>query len=181
MPRVHHRKARKDYPASGIKKGDMYYTWDLKTGPRSSITYRQLTPPKPWQLTSSPFLQEYYRLQHAIENLVAESAEDLEAQMENLRGEIEALAEETREKFDNMPEGLQQGDIGQLLEERADGLDSWVSDLEGVDLDFSFEEEEPSQHHEPDAHAAWEERKEEAERQFVEDAIAEIQGFDPGL
>jgi len=181
MARAQYRKAAKDYPSAGIKKGDMYYYWKLKTGPRSSMTYRQLTPPKPWQLTTSEFLSEYYRLQDEVENLSAENVEDLRSQVEDITGRVETLAEETREKFDNMPEGLQQGDTGQLLEERAEAMENWQSDLEGVDLDFEFDEEEPSEHHEPNAHDDWEQRRSEAEQEFIENAIQELQGTDPGL
>ena len=63
MPRVHTQKARKDYPKEGIKKGDMYYKWSIKTGPASGINYRSLTLPKPSQLTGSSFMQEYYSIQ----------------------------------------------------------------------------------------------------------------------
>lgn len=44
MPKVQHVKARKDYPESGIKKGDMYYTASVMTGPRSSRTIRSKGP-----------------------------------------------------------------------------------------------------------------------------------------
>ncbi len=30
MPRVHHLKARKDYPDIGVTKGEMYYKWSIK-------------------------------------------------------------------------------------------------------------------------------------------------------
>lgn len=40
-----------------------------------------------------------------------------------------------------MPEGLQQGDTGQLLQERIDGLDSLISELDGVDFTEPDEDE----------------------------------------
>ncbi len=197
MPRVYTQKARKDYPNEGIKKGDIYYKWSIKTGPASGIDYRSKTPPKPSQLTGSPFLQELYSIQEEIETLTAETAEDLKSQMEDIIGRIENLRDETQGSLDNMPEGLQQGDTGQLLQERIDGLDGWISDLEGVDLDFEFDEEEPEtpdqEKEESDEDFAKREtefeteleefkaRKSEAEAEFVQAAIDEIQGTDPGL
>jgi len=197
MPKVFKVKGRKDYPEFGIKKGDEHYTWSVMTGPRSSRTYRSLTPPKPSQLTGSPFLQEYYSIQEQIENLTAESAEDLKSQIEEIIGNIENLRDETQGNLDNMPEGLQQGDTGQLLQERVDGLDGWISDLEGVDLDFEFDEEEPE---EPEKEKEetdeefeerqteyetekeeWETRGEEAKVELVQAQIEEVQGFDAGL
>jgi hypothetical protein len=55
--------------------------------------------------------------------------------IEELRGFIDTireLGEEQGEKFDNMPEGLQQGDTGQLLEERRDGCESWAGEIESA-------------------------------------------------
>jgi len=67
VPKVHKVKARKDYPQFGIKKGDEHYTWSVMYGPRNSRTFRQLTPPKPSQLTSSEFLIEYYSMEQILE------------------------------------------------------------------------------------------------------------------
>ncbi len=187
MPRVHKQKARKDYPKEGIKKGDAYYKWSIKTGPVSGISFRSKTPPKPSPLTLSPFLQEYYGIQEDLENLSADTAENLESQVQEIIGRIENLRDETQGSLDNMPEGLQQGDTGQLLQERIDGLENWQSDLEGVSLDFDFDEEEPEQEKgEPDDEfqtkiEEWQAKKEEAEAEFVQQAIEELQNTDAGL
>ena len=55
---------------------------------------------------------------------------------------FEQIAEEEREKFDNMPEGLQQGDRAQAMEEAADALESAASDLDNVDLSEHIKPEE---------------------------------------
>lgn len=47
---------------------------------------------------------------------------------------FEDIAQEERDKFDNLPEGFQNGDRGAAMEEAADALESAVSDLENVDL-----------------------------------------------
>jgi hypothetical protein len=123
MPRVHHRKARKDYPAAGIKRGDMYYTWKIKLA-RGGMLFRQLTPPRPSQLTNSPFTGPLNDLQDDLR--ACTDADGLRGIAESVR----ELGEEQQEKFDNMPEGLQQGDTGQLLEERAQGCESWADAIE---------------------------------------------------
>lgn len=124
MARVHHRRANKDYPEAGIQKGEMYYYAKIKTGPYSSRTIRQKAPIKPSQLTSSEYLSRLYELQEQMNGL-----DDLEAARE-IAESLRELGEEQREKFDNMPEGLQQGDTGQMLEERAEACESAADEIE---------------------------------------------------
>lgn len=50
--------------------------------------------------------------------------------------EIQCLSEECQDNLDNMPEHLQDtSSSGELLQERIEALEEWVSDLEGIDLD----------------------------------------------
>ncbi|UXO93787.1 hypothetical protein Pan1_72 [Pseudanabaena phage Pan1] len=133
MPKVEHRKARKDYPAQGIKAGEMYYFCEMKTGPRSSKTMRSKTPFKRWELTTSEYLSTLWQ----IEDRITEFAGDY-SDLEDIIAELEQLRDETQEKFDNMPEGLQQGDSGQTLEQRVSELDDLITTLQGID-----EPEEP--------------------------------------
>lgn len=127
MARVYHRKARKDYPASGIEKGDMYYYTKIKTGPRSSRVMRSKTPFKPSQLTTSPFKSGWYAVQEAWE------AGDKDAEAIRAAGEaLQEIADAATESFENMPEGLQQGETGQMLENRASETENAASELEGL-------------------------------------------------
>lgn len=143
MARVKHRRAAKDYPGIGIAKGEMYYFCQIKTGPRSSRIIRQKEPIKASQLTSSAFKQAFYAAQEEWEK----SAKDADA----IRAACEAIreaGEDARNSFDAMPEGLQQGDTGQLLENRADECDRIADELETLageldDLDEPEEMEEP--------------------------------------
>ena len=148
MPKVEVRKARKDYPNSGIKAGDTYYYTKLKLQ-RGGQIKRSLKPFKPSQLTNSPFKSGWLAVQEDWD------AGDKDA--EAIRAAAEAmtsLGEEARGSFDNMPEGLQQGETGQLLETRADScddaaatLDALADELEAlekpgeepVDLDYDLE------------------------------------------
>lgn len=63
----------------------------------------------------------------------------LVGQLQEASAALETIASEEREAFDNMPEGLQASERGQLTDECAntletvrDTLDGLVSDLEGL-------------------------------------------------
>ncbi len=58
-----------------------------------------------------------------------EARKQLAGQIEDVRSEVENEADEERSKFDNMSEGLQQGDNGQRIEQAADALDTAQSGL----------------------------------------------------
>lgn len=122
MPRVHRRKAAKDYPDKGISKGEMYYQWSIKLS-RGGIVCRSKDYPRPSQLNLG-FAGQIGDL--ALDLEAATSPEDMHGIAETVR----ELGEEQREKFDNMPEGLQQGDTGQLLEERADQCEEWANAID---------------------------------------------------
>lgn len=142
MARVTHvKKAQKDYPEHGIKKGEEYYWWKFRYGGKHfSKTY-----PKPSQLTQSEFLSQVYDFNDRISGLSTgdfNEPEDLQAWKEELVGELETLRDEQEEKKDNMPEGLQEGPTGELLQERYDGIDELINELEGIDCDdFDFDED----------------------------------------
>jgi len=148
MARIHHRKARKDYPEHGIKKGDMYYTAQIKTGPRSSRVLRSLKPLKASQMTTSPFRQDYYAMQEAWDSTEAHTAEDIRSAAEVCR----ELSEQASESFENMPESLQQADTGQMLENRRDECESKADDLDGFADEFEGleEPEEPDEFEDTD-------------------------------
>jgi len=153
MPRVHHvKKARKDNPV--CKKGESYYWWKFRYGGKQySLSY-----PKASQLTQSEYLGQFYSLQEQVEGLGRpDSREDIEEfadQLESIASEFESLGEEQDEKKYNMPDQLQDSDIGCLLETRAEScqeakdaveeaaneLRSLVSDLEEDATDEQVEE-----------------------------------------
>jgi hypothetical protein len=132
MARAHFvKKARKDYPDAGIKKGDSYYWWAFQYGPM----VRSKVAPKPSQLTQSEFLSTVYDINERLESIDGETAEDFESAISEIVGDLENLRDETQEKHDNMPEQLQQGDTGQLLEERVQSIEGMISNLESVTID----------------------------------------------
>lgn len=125
MAKVQQVKAGKDYPQHGITKGELHYTWEIFNG-RTSRRYRQKAPPRRSQLTGSEFLSAIYDIEDDLAALT--SLDDLDDIIERL----DTLASETQDKFDNMPEGLQQGDTGQMLEQRATGCAEAKDELESI-------------------------------------------------
>jgi hypothetical protein len=125
MPKVHKLKAAKDYPEIGVKKGEHYFKWSLKRQ-RGGITRKSKTYPKPQQLTENPFYIACYDISDAID-----AATDIDG-LRAVKDDIDALRDETQEKLDNMPEGLQQGSTGELLQERIENLESWGTELESA-------------------------------------------------
>jgi hypothetical protein len=127
------KKARKDNKAAGIKKGESYYWWQFAFSPKS---YSK-TPPTRSQLTRSSFLSTLWAIEDGLckrfEGIV--TSDDFENGIEELVGEIEELKDECQNSLDNMPYQLQESDSGQLLQERIDGLDSWISDLQSIDTE----------------------------------------------
>lgn len=168
MPRVKQVVAAKDYPQFGIVKGQKHYHWKRKTGPRSSIEYRQLTPPRIDQLTGSA-----YKIACAgIADLISKVA--LPDDLDDVISAVDDLKDEQQGKFDNMPEGLQQGDTGQTLEQQASQLESasdefstikdeWESAMEDHDNARSEFEEYES------AKSEWDEESGEDEPEEVSD------------
>lgn len=155
MPRVHQRVAAKDYPNFGIEKGQKHYHWVLKTGPRSSREFRQINAPKRSQLTTSDFLGQAYDIQD--ERLITDnisSADDLNS----IADDVEALGQEQQEKFDNMPEGLQQGPTGEMLEERVQQCESWAESIRSAasDLEQALDELQTEEEKHNELVAAWE-------------------------
>jgi hypothetical protein len=130
MARPVQRTARKDYPANNIAKGEVYWFVQIKTGPRSSSVLRQKTPFKRQQLTGSDYLRQLYEW----EDRKAEISSMDDAQ--ELADDIGTLGEEQQEKFDNMPEGLQSGDSGQMLEARANGCEAAKGEIEEAISDW---------------------------------------------
>lgn len=172
MARVHFvKKARKDNPSAGIKKGDSYYWWAFMVGGRGGPKHYSKTQPKQSQLTSSDFLSRVYELQERIEGMATpDTIEDVESAIEELTSEISDISSEQEDKLSNMPEGLQQGPTGELLQSRIDELESWKSELEGIDVSFDEPEQEEGESEED-----YEERKQEELDEKLNELLGEIQ------
>ncbi len=149
MPRVTYVKvARKDNPVA--KKGESYYWWKFNYGPKCfSLTY-----PKRSQLTRSDFFSQMYDIADDVIAGFSETSEvgsspgqrieDLQSAVNDAIEQVRTLGEEQTDKLDNMPDSLQEGSTGELLQSRYDECESMACELEGVDLDDYDEESDDS-------------------------------------
>lgn len=146
------------------------------------------------ELTTSEYSSRLLEAQEAFESAVIDAAsiDDLKSAQSDAVAAVRELSDEQREKLDNMPEGLQQGDTGQLLEQRADACESLADELEGVDIEEpentgeeeweAFAEEndmEQGEDEEPDAYEGRvREQQDERIKTAVDEAREELQGVD---
>lgn len=146
MPRVTFvKKAKRPVPSAGIEVGDSYYWWAFRTAYSSRKCFSK-TPPKPSQLTQSDFRSQLLAIGEDIPSF--SSVEDVESWVEDAKSQLEDLKSETEDKLQNMPESLQQSPTGELLQERIDGCDNLISELDN--LNFDVEEVDPEDIEKPE-------------------------------
>lgn len=61
--------------------------------------------------------------------------EDLESLRQEIKEELEDIMDEEQESFDNMPEGLQESDRGQQMQEYISTMEGAIDDLDSMDID----------------------------------------------
>lgn len=151
MAKIEKPKARKEYKCSKcgetIKVGDTYLKGTpFRMKPIIRCTKCGL---RSWELSSSEYVQGVGRVCDCWE----EDYGCNEDTAQSIADELSTIRDETQDKLDNMPYGLQEGDTGQLLQERIDCLDDVISELESIDYasikesaeqDFDSELEEGS-------------------------------------
>ena len=144
------KKARKDYPEDGIKKGESYYWWK----PRYGGIRRSKTYPSRQELTQSEFLCRVYDIEDELSvirtqietNIEGKNKEGIEElirdALEMIIIEIGELRDECEDKLYNMPEQLQDtSEAGILLQERIDALEDWISELENIDISIEDDDD----------------------------------------
>lgn len=169
MARLHYvKKAMKDNPVA--KKGEPYYWWKFRYGGKR---YSKERPPGS-ALINSPFLRTAAEIGEEIAVMAPEDADHFETLRDDFAQRIRELGEEAQGSFDNLPEGLQQGPTGELLEGRSETCEEWASNIEGIEVeepddldreDFKTDEE-------------FEEAKEAARTEALEAAVAEVQNYE---
>jgi hypothetical protein len=131
-----------------IEVGSSYRWWKFRHGGRHVRCSDSKCAPRPSDLTQSEFYSTLYDLKDQLGTALDDfraggDPSDLSSTLTDIAGELRTLGEECQEKLDNMPEGLQQGDTGQLLQTRAEECDGKADELESAasTLD-SYEEPE---------------------------------------
>lgn len=167
MPRVTFvKKARKAHPAGGIKKGESYYWWAFMQGGRGGPKHYSKTPPKASQLTQSEFLGAFYDIEEEIGALSADSG--LGDATAEIAQRLHELADEQESKKSNMPDGLQEGDTGQMLEQRTERCNEIADELEGLTFDYDGDKEDKEDAEDAD----------ETEDDYWQRKLEEVQGVD---
>ncbi len=134
MTRAHFvKKARKAHPEGGIKKGESYWWWAFMVGGHGGPKHYSKTQPRRSQLTQSDYLGQLYDIEDDIAALTAD--ESLGDSVSDIASRLNDLADEQESKLENMPDGLKEGDTGQMLQERADACRQAAEEFEGLDLE----------------------------------------------
>ncbi len=138
------KKAQKDYPEHGIKKGESYYWWKFRFGGK----HFSKTRPRPSQLTQSDYLSTAYALQEQIEDLQygPDIIEDVPGDLRNVADELRTLGSDQEDKINNMPDSLQDSEVAERLRSRAEACESIAGELESAadeieDLDVEGDED----------------------------------------
>lgn len=130
------KKARKDYPEQEIKKGDSYYWWQFKFRSKQ----RSKTRPRRSQLTQSSFLGQVFDVEDRLGGITEDmDFESLKSEVDEIVDELNNLMDDTQGSLENMPDQLQQASSGELLQERIDGIQEWITELEGIDCEIDTE------------------------------------------
>lgn len=90
-----------------------------------------------WEVTTSEY-------QLSVGSILFHWRDDYEVSEEgrdSLVDDLNNILDELQDRLDSMPEGLQQGDTGVLLQERIDSIESAISDLEDIDFDDEDEDD----------------------------------------
>ena len=173
MAKIEKPKARKEYKCSKcgetIKVGDTY----LKGTPfrRSPVIRCVKCGLRSWELSSSDYVQGVGRACDCWE-------EDYgcdEDTAQSIADELDTIKDNYQDSLDNMPEGLQEGDTGQLIQERIDNLDSAISDLEAIDYDTLKEnakDDVDSEEGTDEYEAELEEKTKDSLREEIESALS---------
>lgn len=127
------QKSRKEYKCSKCGKvipvGSKYYKGEINFGP--TIIRCSDCKLEAWEVTTS----DWQLSTGAIINRWEEDYGVSDSTPEELRDTIEGIMDEQQERLDNMPEGLQEGDVGQLLQEQIDACESTMYELDSIDID----------------------------------------------
>ena len=98
--------------------------------------------------------------------------------MEEIRESLEDLRDTCQESFDNIPEQLQEATAGEILQERIDNLDSAISELENIDMDFESQLDEKTDREETETDEDWQQRLEDEKTEWCDEKLGEIQNVD---
>lgn len=114
------KKARKDYPAFGVRRGDSYYWWKFR-GEERQMSRRY--PPRSW-LTRSARLARLYDTEDSLPDLIETDADITAAarHLPEVARILDEIATEYERGAEHTPERLQYSSHADGLRERARGI-----------------------------------------------------------
>lgn len=143
------KKPADDKDTIVVNKGQEYYAWSLFGESKERIS---VTCPNRNQLTNNEFKLGYYAVEDRIGDLFSQDflESSIDDEVNEIVSDIESLKDNAQESLDNMPEQLQEGETGQMLQSRVESLEEWSSNIEAVDLsiDIDIEDEESEEYKE---------------------------------
>jgi hypothetical protein len=178
MPRVNRvKKARKDQGSCSrcnctIKRGDGYVWWQFRFGTKNVRCSKSECFPRASELTQSEKLSRVYAQQENVEDAIAAfrdegDLDNLNASVESAKDELQEVADEYRESADNIRENFPDSPTADECEEKAENLESVISDIEGFSPD------------EFDHDADDEDRDEDEQRNdWIEEVVSELEAID---
>jgi hypothetical protein len=136
------KAARKDNPKAGVKKGESYYWWSMRSG-RTSIKRFSKKRPRRSQLTNSEFLGAMYDAEDDLnDSLNPRDGEDIDAEelaiMFNRAADaVREAGDDCQSKLDNMESAFPNGcPTMELLEARVEACQSIADELEQAASDI---------------------------------------------
>ncbi len=160
---THVMKARKDVPGTDIKAGESYYWWKFKRGGK----HFSKTPPKRSQLTQSNFYAQIFDIEDEVG--AATGDDSLPGLCEDIASRLRELGGECQGNLDNMPEGLQQGSTGELLQERVSAMETAADEFESIDFGDPDSEFDEPERNEGESDEDYESRKDDEREQFIQE------------
>lgn len=131
-------KSRKEYKCSKcgqvIPVGSEYLRGDLNfSKPIIRCTKCGL---RSWEVTTSDYVRSVGEIVEDWQDTYGADEDGCQAIID----ELNRIKDDLEERLDNMPEGLRDGDSGQTLQERIDGLEDAINSLENIEWDNDDEE-----------------------------------------
>jgi hypothetical protein len=148
-----------------IKEGQTYRHWAFRFGGKRVRCAKSECYPKQSDLTSNEQLSALYAANEGAEEDLADwksdEIGDLEAIRDNLASQVEEVASGYREKADNIESGFGHStSVSDELTEKADEVDSYQQEIEGVSFE-EFEFDAESEASEEEQRETWREEQRE--------------------
>lgn len=132
MARVFSRKAGKDYPDQGIKKGEVYYAWTVGFRGREQ---KSKTPPPRSATIGSPTLSSAVACDESFQTALGDAKEvaDVVSAIDDCLGELENVMSEYDDSISTLQDAFPNGCPPlEEKEEQKGELEGWQSELESA-------------------------------------------------